>query len=151
MKNAEMNWERLTGTIEPGDKIGRKPWTKEAYFLIDEDGNIVFDRALLADQFLKDDWQVIRPEPKVLTSDEYVEWKDENRESHGKLPLSGESYASTVKDFEAGHKNGRLERDFELRPLIQAVRDLYLIADHDGVSTYTQKVFNEFSNLPQLT
>lgn len=49
--------------------------------------------------------------------------------------------------FEFAHQNGRREHINELQPLIDAVRDLYEKADHDSVSTITQKIFDEFDKL----
>lgn len=91
-------------------------------------------------------------EPKVLTAEEVVAYMVETYPHLKGNDIFDEVGRVMILDFfNKGHQNGRLERDIELRPLLEAVLNLYLKADHDGVSTYTQQVFDEFDNLPPLT
>lgn len=93
----------------------------------------------------------IKAEPKVLTAEEYLISKHQPS-LHNICKVSFDSFRDLlINFFEAGHQNGRLERDLELKTLIDAVSILYEKADHDGVSSITQKVLNAFRILPPLT
>lgn len=58
-------------------------------------------------------WKVIPAEPKVLT---YDKWVIKNHTNQNDWEIGYIRIA-----FEAGHQNGRLERDLEVRPVIEKV------------------------------
>ena len=85
---------------------------------------------------------------RVLTGDEWI--NSVFKEGAKIRPANDSIFRIELKKaFNDGHQNGRLERDIELAGLTGAVHALYKIADHEGVSTYTQAVFNEFDKIPK--
>lgn len=72
------------------------------------------------EQYDSDQWEIIRAEPKVLTEDEL--W-DGGHFMHG---VYDEVISVTTfrRIFRKAHQNGRLERDIELRPLVDKVKEL---------------------------
>jgi len=68
-------------------------------------------------QINSDKWQVKKAEPKVLT---FAEWKNKESDGYGDLCF----YDIEYECFNAGHKNGRLERDLEYKELLKAVEEL---------------------------
>ena len=72
---------------------------------------------LMKHDFKEKEWFVIPSKLKVLTAEEYASGVYIN-----KAELNSFYKSLVISSFEFGHKNGRLERDIELRPVIEKVK-----------------------------
>ncbi len=101
------------------DSLRRKAWEHDQ--MIEKSANTMAT-SLTVESIFSDDWEVIKVEPKVFTAEEWLEnqklgWyylRDDQKEIV-KPWINGA--------FEDGHENGRLERDLEVSPLIEAIRN----------------------------
>ena len=87
---------------------------------------------------LSDQWQVQKAEPKVLTVEEL--W-NENFQADLQFTL----FKKTHKKI---HQNGRLERDLEIRPLVEAVKD-YIKREY-SIGSWTSVFSDILKNLKPL-
>lgn len=109
----------------PGYKFKRKDFYKQSI-----SGQVIFSR----------EWKIIKPEPKVLTVKEWLDkhlpakWKDDR-----------DSFELACEFFQ---RNGRLERDKELRPLIKEIKK-YIEKEYSPGS-WTSVFSDELKNLKPL-
>ena len=75
-----------------------------------------------------DQWQIIRAEPKVLSIND-LSAKIIIMEKHGHFKMNRQDIQDVA---EMCHKNGRLERDIELRPLLENIIDNWDSLKSDG-------------------
>lgn len=89
-------------------------------------------------------WKIIPAEPEVLSNEAlyYVSFPSNTKPS---MPSPRE-----LKCITLSNQNGRLERDLELRPLVEAVGVLHDRPDYDASSTINQRVIHEYIQLKNL-
>ena len=87
--------------------------------------------------------KIITAEPVVLSAEEfYTSFRDEIR-----FPGNNQQLSTIIEQaFEAGDKNGRLERDLELRPIIEYCKKQVELNRH----SYWQDLIGLIKNLKPL-
>ena len=89
--------------------------------------------------FQRGDWRIIPAEPKVFTAEE----------SYGEIALAGEDLEfypfKIIYNFIM--KNGRLERDLEVRPVVKAIQKYQ---NDDSIEFHESGIFEALENLKPL-
>lgn len=131
--------------IVPGDKIKFNPGDT---FTMDQEGRLInplgMPLTFNIDDFLREDFEIIKPVPEVLTKEEY--WNKYFYD--GFVHDDYEHYVKTA--FRKGTDNGQLKEQLRTHKLLCAIQHLSNNCDHDGLSTLTKNVLDEFENLKPL-
>ena len=90
---------------------------------------------------LANDWEIIPPEPEILTAGESFD------NEYGDEYCGTEFKKGYMGGFKNGHQNGRLERDLELRPVIEVVQEFFTEDSSKGCDD----VRDMLANLPPLS
>jgi hypothetical protein len=114
-----MNLKEIKEKIKPGESAehpGATGGMKISYEAFQE---TKIEKFISLRYAVSDDWEIVPVEPKVLTAEEWYKsfysWEE--------LGISRyDEQSQRIATFNAGHKNGRLERDLELRPAIESMR-----------------------------
>ncbi len=138
MKTENLTLKEAYENANYDDFIGRRSGVRWAKKDIGSFSNI----SLSFSSAMKNDWEIIKKEPKILNVREIIA---STMQRDGEMAMECE-----YRRIRMAMQNGRLERDLEFRPLIDSVSKLFDKADHDGVSKITQKIFDEFENLKPL-
>lgn len=96
------------------------------------------------EQYDSEQWQIIPAEPVVLSVEEWL------KKNVAMKFLIGDFTNVIIECSEFFHQNGRLERNKELQPVIEAAEKLHDIAPVYGVASYTSEFFNAVKNMPPL-
>jgi len=113
-----MEWKYIENKIKPGDRIGILSWFADAYFDVDGNCNIIFNRNLQAKCFLSHDWQIIPAKPVVLSAEEIID-----KAASCNIAISWSFFEDVKKYINICRDNFRLERDNELKPAIEAAQN----------------------------
>jgi hypothetical protein len=85
--------------------------------------------------------EIIPAEPKVLTAEEFI-----GKGYNHPVEEQRYHYEDMVMIANRFHKNGRLERDLELRPLVKAVKEYHVGMSRNSITD----VIDAIENLPPL-
>lgn len=128
----------------PGCKI-KIDLMPEIKITVDQNNNWRSNFMIKNSDFDRDDWVIEYPVPRILTAGEYMQ----SRYGALRYPSGINAFNSLemTDAFNTGLENGYLKHQLECKELFDVIEILYNKADHDGVSIYTQKIFDEYDKL----
>jgi hypothetical protein len=140
-----MNLKEIKEKIKPGESAehpGATGGMKISYEAFQE---TKIEKFISLRYAVSDDWEIVPVEPKVLTAEEWYKsfysWEE--------LGISRyDEQSQRIATFNAGHKNGRLERDLELRPAIEEMREATL--NDVTYDEYDDRLHEALKNIPPL-
>jgi hypothetical protein len=97
---------------------------------------------IIEPELLIKEGQIIKAGPNVLSAE------DIQKNIAERWQVGGNQYVYEIELVQAGHQNGRLERDLELRPLFEVIE--FAIKEATTFSHHTNKIVNAFKNLKPL-
>ena len=89
-------------------------------------------------------WQIIKAEPVILSANQSYLKSSVYKENYRKPPKE------YIVGFNDGDKNGQLKELLRTHKLLCAIQILSNNCDHDGLSSLTKNVIDEFENLKPL-